>query len=96
MPTKQHIVPCAPLQVLIERVDSIENGIHRQNGMLQEVRTELSESRKERYEQVEKVRIDLTAKISSLISTLVGLTKWIVGTAIAVGALAVGIIKLFN
>lgn len=84
-----HQAPCAHLQVLMERVDGIEEGIRRQNGILQDIR-------KEQYEQVEKVRIDLTAKINTLISTLVGLTKWIVGTTIAVGALAVTIIKLLG
>ena len=86
--------PFCPSPALAARVLAMEEWQRRTNGSVEDLRGELAGGRLERYEQIEKTRIDLTAKIDRLTSQIINAVKWLVGTIIAVGGLAVAIIKL--
>jgi hypothetical protein len=101
--TSPHLACPAP--VLVARLDHLEDWEVRQNGDLRELRVEvkanheesqtaLADSRKERFEQIEKLRIDQNARIDKLIATLISVCKWLIGTMIAIGGLALAIVKL--
>ena len=90
--TRPH--PFCPAPRLEARIDGNEDWQRRTNGSVEDLRAELADGRRERYEQVERTRIDLATKIDQLTAKIVDVAKWAIGTILAVCGLAVAIIKL--
>lgn len=92
--------PFCPSPLLAARVDSMEDWQRRTNGSVEALRTDVADGRKERYEQVEKMRIDLASqvdkvdkKIDRLADRIFGAVRWMIGTVLTLCSLTVVIIK---